>query len=76
MEDAVRILEAALNLPEAQRASVAGSLLESLEPPDAGMTRQEWLAEIERRTRAALEGRPGVLWEEARIEINQRLGCE
>jgi hypothetical protein len=76
MKDAVRILEAALNLPEAQRASVARSLLESLEPPDAGMTQEEWLTEIERRARAAMEGSPGVLWEDARTEINRRLGCE
>ena len=33
---------------------------------------EEWLAEIERRARAARAGSPGVSWETARAEIERR----
>ncbi len=52
----------------------ARSLLESLEPPDSRLARKEWRAEIERRARAAMEGSPGVLWEDARDEISHPPG--
>ncbi len=74
MQDAVQLLEVALRLPEAQRATVADGLLESLEPPGGdSMEQEEWLAEIRRRAQAALAGSPAVSWEEARAEINSRL---
>ena len=34
---------------------------------------EEWVAEIERRARAAMAGEPGLLWEEVRSSIEWRL---
>jgi hypothetical protein len=42
-------------------------------PPDA-RSDAEWLAEIERRARAALAGSPGIPWEKVRSELEQRFG--
>jgi ABC-type sugar transport system substrate-binding protein len=38
-----------------------------------GEVNAEWIAEIERRTRAVLAGEPGIPWEEAREEIRKNL---
>ncbi len=53
-----RLLEEALKLPDDQRADLAAELLASLSPatPAEARTDEEWLAEIERRARAALAG--------------------
>lgn len=37
---------------------------------------EEWSAEIERRARAAINGEPGIAWEEVLAAIKQRLGVE
>jgi putative addiction module component (TIGR02574 family) len=70
-----RLLEEALRLPPDQRAELAGDLLATLEPDTPGeqRTEAEWIAEIERRARAALAGSPGVSWAEARAQIQNRL---
>jgi len=34
---------------------------------------EDWLAEIERRARAAIAGEPGLSWEEVRAEVERRL---
>ncbi len=75
---AQRILADAMRLPQGERAAVASSLLETLEPPAAsdGPPHEEWLAEVERRARAALDGRPGVSWEEGKARILDRLRHE
>jgi putative addiction module component (TIGR02574 family) len=50
MADRARVLEDALTLPVADRASVAQALLRSLEPADAeGSFAAAWTDEIERR---------------------------
>lgn len=36
-------------------------------------TKEDWIAEIERRARAAAAGEPGVSWEETRATIERRL---
>ena len=70
-----RLLEEALQLPPDQRAELAGDLLATLEPdtPSEQRTEAEWIAEIERRARAAMAGSPGVSWLEARAQIQSRL---
>jgi putative addiction module component (TIGR02574 family) len=70
-----RLLEEALQLPPDQRAELAGDLLATLEPdtPSEQRTEAEWIAEIERRARAAMAGSPGVSWSEARSQIQSRL---
>jgi hypothetical protein len=70
-----RLLEEALQLPPDQRAELVGELLATLEPdtPSERRTEAEWIAEVERRARAAVEGSPGVSWAEARGQIQSRL---
>jgi putative addiction module component (TIGR02574 family) len=71
-----RLLEEALQLPPDQRAELAGDLLATLEPDtpsEQQRTEAEWIAEIERRARAAMAGSPGVSWSEARAQIQSRL---
>ena len=71
---AAQLLEEALQLSEDQRAELTWGLLDSLSlPPAEGRSDEEWLAEIERRARAALSGEPGIPWEEAQAEIRHRL---
>jgi hypothetical protein len=69
--DAARILAEALELAPEERALIALELLASLEPDAAGGPDREtdWLAEIERRARAAIAGSPAVTWPEARARI-------
>ena len=69
MTDAAkRVLEDALRLSGEQRAEVAAELLASLGPPGPGSDRtdDEWIAEIERRARAAESGVKGIPWPEVR----------
>jgi len=73
---AARLFAEALALPDAQRADLAAELFASLPPTTSAEARSEdeWLAEIERRSRAALAGSPGIPWGEAKAEIQRRLG--
>ena len=54
-----------------KRAELVIELLDSLEPPLSGEQRTDdaWIAEVERRARAALAGSPGISWDEARARI-------
>jgi putative addiction module component (TIGR02574 family) len=72
VEDLIR--EAA-ELPEQDRAALAGLLIESLEgPPDPDVD-AAWAAEIERRVADVDAGRvTTVPWEEVRERLRQRLG--
>jgi Putative addiction module component len=69
------ILEEALLLSEPERMELATELLASLTPETQAEARsdEEWLAEIERRARAAIAGSPGIPWKDARAEIERRL---
>jgi putative addiction module component (TIGR02574 family) len=75
MPTAARLLDEALKLPDQERADLAAELLASLVPATPAETRSddEWLAEVERRARAALSGNPGIPWETARAQIQKRL---
>ena len=70
-----QLLKDALQLPDQQRAELVVELLDSLPPAESGQVRSEaaWLAEIERRARAAQAGVPGVAWEEVRKQVLDRL---
>jgi hypothetical protein len=73
--DAARILTEALGLAPQERALIAVELLASLDPDVAsGQDRDaDWMAEIERRVRAAIAGGPAVSWPESRAQILDRL---
>lgn len=70
-----QLLKDALQLPDHERAELVAELLDSLPPAEPGQERSDaqWLAEIERRARAAQAGAPGVPWEEARKQVVDRL---
>ena len=65
----------ALQLPDQQRAELVVELLDSLPSAEPGQERSDaqWLAEIERRARAAQAGSASVSWEEARKQVLDRL---
>jgi putative addiction module component (TIGR02574 family) len=69
---AAQLLADALALPESERTELAVDLLASLPGPDE-RTDAEWLAEVERRARAARDGAPGVAWPDAREQIRAAL---
>jgi len=70
-----QLLQDALQLPDQQRAELAAELLDSLPPALSGQDRSsaQWLAEIERRAKAAQAGASGVTWEDAREQVLNRL---
>jgi len=70
-----QLIKDALQLPDRERAELVVELLDSLPPALPGQDRSDaqWLAEIERRARAAQAGAPGVAWEEAHKQILNRL---
>jgi putative addiction module component (TIGR02574 family) len=74
-QSAKKILKQALLLPDKERAEVIAELLDSLPPLDPVESRsdEEWIAEVERRARAALAGSAGLSWEQARMQITERL---
>ncbi len=70
---AEELLQAALALSEDDRAGIAATLLESLEPPmvdDAATVQALWNEELDRRARQALAS--GSSWEEW-ATVRQRL---
>lgn len=69
------LLEEAVALPEADRAELAGLLLETLEnEPEPGVE-VAWANEIERRVREIESGAVQTIpWEQVRAELYARLG--
>jgi putative addiction module component (TIGR02574 family) len=70
-----QLLKDALQLPDQQRAELVVELLDSLPSVEPGQERSDaqWLAEIERRARAAQAGATGISWEEARKQVIDHL---
>jgi len=70
-----QLLKDALQLPEDQRAGLAADLLDSLEPavPSEGRSEAAWVAEVQRRARAAIAGKPGIPWDQALAQVTDRL---
>lgn len=71
-----RLLTDVLELPEGERADLALHLIQSLAPPAGTQSDEDWVAEVERRARAAMAGEPGVTWDTARSDIERRLRRE
>jgi putative addiction module component (TIGR02574 family) len=71
---AQRVLEAALALPEDERADVVGALLESLDGPADEGVEEAWADEIKRRIEDVESGAVKTIpWEEARKHLWQTL---
>jgi hypothetical protein len=66
------LLREALQLSEEERARVAAELLASLEPDIETRDEEAWIAEVERRARAAVGGLPGLTWDEIRTRVQER----
>ncbi|MEK6375339.1 MAG: addiction module protein [Acidobacteriota bacterium] len=68
------LLREASELPETQRAELAGRLLESLDgQPDEGVE-AAWAEEVERRVRQLESGEVKTIpWEEVRAKLYARL---
>ena len=73
MTTAEEVLKEALQLSEGERAGVAAELLASLEPDIERRDGEAWIAEVERRARAAIAGLPGLSWEETRTRVEKRI---
>lgn len=71
-EDLYRL---ALELTEAERAALAGMLLESLEPGDDPEVESAWLAEVDRRLAELDSGAvEPVSWSLVRDRLRRKLG--
>lgn len=74
MDDAKKLLDDALRLPEHQRAEMATKLLESLDDTDVSNVDDNWAAEIERRC-AAVDAGDAVTsdWNEFRRRVEREI---
>jgi len=72
------VLKQALDLGEAERARLITELLATfaVDTATSSLGDAEWIVEIEKRARAALTGRPGIPWNDARKHIEDRFGRE
>jgi putative addiction module component (TIGR02574 family) len=63
----------AFELPESERATLAGLLIESLEPPPDPDVEEAWAAEAERRWKEIESGAVQTIpWEEVRRKLFRR----
>jgi putative addiction module component (TIGR02574 family) len=68
------ILQEALTLDDAERADIAGRLLESIEPPPDADVRRAWREEVRRRVAQIDAGEARLVpWDEVREELFARL---
>jgi putative addiction module component (TIGR02574 family) len=68
--DLKELMREAAQLPESDRATLAGAMLESLDPKPTAAVKQAWSKEIERRVREVDEGTVELVdWEEVRAEL-------
>ncbi|HLK04418.1 MAG TPA: addiction module protein [Candidatus Acidoferrum sp.] len=73
-KQALEILQKALALPEADRAALAGSLLESLDQVVDADAEKAWKGEISRRISDLDSGKAKTVpWEELRSRLSARL---
>jgi putative addiction module component (TIGR02574 family) len=67
------VFREAFELPENQRATLAGLLIESLEPPPEPDVEEAWAKEAERRWREIETGSVRTIaWEEVRAKLFRR----
>jgi len=72
--DLAKLLREASELPEADRAELAGRLLETLHGEPDEDVEAAWAEEIERRVRQIDDGEvKTVPWEEVRTKLHARL---
>jgi putative addiction module component (TIGR02574 family) len=71
--DLKQLFREAFDLPESDRATLAGLLIESLEPPPDPEVEEAWAIEAERRWRE-IESRAvrTIPWEEVRAKLFRR----
>ena len=70
MAEPSKVLEEALALPPRERAKLAASLIESLDPESEGEVEEAWRAEVARRVRELDDGTVKTIdWAEARRQI-------
>lgn len=68
--DLKELIREAVELPETDRATLAGVMLESLDPRPTPEIKAAWSHEIERRVREIDEGTVELLdWEHVRAEM-------
>jgi putative addiction module component (TIGR02574 family) len=68
--DVKELIREAAELPESDRAALAGAMLESLEPTPTPEVRAAWSREIERRVREIDAGTVELIdWEDIRAEL-------
>ncbi len=71
--DLKEVFREAFNLPERERATLAGLLIESLEPPPEADVEELWAEEAERRWREIESGAVQTIpWEEVRAKLFRR----
>jgi putative addiction module component (TIGR02574 family) len=67
------LLNAALSLPESDRADIAASLLRSLDPPDDPEADAAWATEIERRINSIDNGEAKLVpWDDVMASMRKR----
>lgn len=68
--DLKELIREATELPESDRATLAGVMIESLDPRPTPAVKAAWSREIERRVREVEEGTVELLdWEDVRAEL-------
>ena len=74
-QEADDLLKKALTLPANERATLAGSLIDSLEEVDEGSVQDAWDDEIARRIEELDSGKAKTIpWDEVRRRIAAKLG--
>ena len=68
--DLKELIREAAELPEADRATLAGAMIESLDPAPSSAVAAAWAREIERRVREVDSGSVELLdWQDVRAEL-------
>jgi putative addiction module component (TIGR02574 family) len=71
--DLRNVFREAFDLPESERATLAGLLIESLEPPPDPDVEELWAQEAERRWHEIESGAVATIpWEEVRAKLFRR----
>lgn len=74
MSSLQEVLEAACSLPEEDRLELVDELIATLEPEDKPPLDEEWVAEIQRRSREYDAGRmPAVPWDVVKDQARKRV---
>jgi putative addiction module component (TIGR02574 family) len=67
------VFREAFDLPDSERATLAGLLIKSLDPPAEGDVEELWAEEAERRWREIESGTVETIpWEEVRTKLFRR----